>query len=255
LDKKSKNVISFGLQGGNVQQRIDLLSSSSDQDFASEILSNTAGTSQDRSTYNIPDQGQGAFNMLNLGVTLKSQLSKLSDMTIGLAAAGINTDNYSTDMTAVGANQGFFGFGNTGTAGQLIRPRITLNGQYNQTLKSNKRLSISPSAIVNLYSGWTEINAQAWMGYKIKDTTDKKNPSTSDLKLLGGLGYRVGDAVQVLLGAEFNNLTKVAFSWDITTSQLRSATGVGGAFELGVSHRINVYKKPEVKPAILCPQM
>jgi len=112
LDRKGKNILSFGLQGGSVQQRIDLLNVTTYADgteagFQEELNGGTTlGSSADRTNFGTMQGGNGgnnpSFIMINLGATYKTIISKKSDLLIGLAAHGINTDNYSTEGTVSG---------------------------------------------------------------------------------------------------------------------------------------------------------
>ena len=70
---------------------------------------------------------------------------------------------------------------------------------------------LSPGFLYNSIGGASEMQVQAVVGYQI-------NPE-KDLRLKLGPGYRIGDAMQVLLGAETGNL-KVMASYDITLSGL-----------------------------------
>ena len=55
------------------------------------------------------------------------------------------------------------------------------------------------------------------------------------------------------LGIDVEDL-RVALAYDINTSSLNNVTSSVGGFELAASYIIKVFKKPNVPPAILCPE-
>jgi len=115
-------------------------------------------------------------------------------------------------------------------------------------LEVDDKWSIHPSLLLQSYSPISEVQAQAWAGYKIKDETDDQ------MTLRFGVGGRLSDAAEVLLGLDWND-TRVALSYDVNLSQYQTATNTVGGFELAISHIFKVYKKPVVNPAILCPKL
>jgi hypothetical protein len=62
------------------------------------------------------------------------------------------------------------------------------------------------------------------------------NPSKGQ-RLIGGLGYRFGDAIQILLGMDIKN-TRIGLAYDLTMNEIKPT----GAFELSVSHIFMIYK-------------
>ena len=74
------------------------------------------------------------------------------------------------------------------------------------------------------------------------------------MNLRVGLGYRTGDAAQVLVGLDYRQL-RAALSYDLTVSQGRTINSYQGAFELAAQYIINIYKKPDVVPTMLCPKI
>jgi hypothetical protein len=69
-----------------------------------------------------------------------------------------------------------------------------------------------------------------------------------------GLGYRVGDAIQILVGADVKDV-KVQLGYDVNVNGLIGATNSVGAFELAVSYIGKVYKKPKVDATKVCPRL
>lgn len=90
-----------------------------------------------------------------------------------------------------------------------------------------------------------EMQVQAMMGLML-------NPEKLT-KLKFGLGYRIGDAAEILLGMDFKDVS-VALAYDLTLSQVTSIDNNLGGFELGVIYVGKIYKEPKIKPVILCPR-
>ncbi|MBK6545412.1 MAG: PorP/SprF family type IX secretion system membrane protein [Saprospiraceae bacterium] len=75
------------------------------------------------------------------------------------------------------------------------------------------------------------------------------------IRLNAGLGYRFGDALQVMVGMDYGKI-KAQIGYDQTVSGLTKAQDPSGygAIELGVSYIGAVTKKPNPKPKIFCPR-
>jgi hypothetical protein len=93
-------------------------------------------------------------------------------------------------------------------------------------------------------SGASEIALQGWGGYQYNQ----------DYKLNFGAGYRVSDAAQLLLGVDYKEMIRVAASYDVNVSSLNTVSNNRGGFEISAWYIFKIFKKPSVKPAILCPQ-
>ena len=130
---------------------------------------------------------------------------------------------------------------NTATISKLP-PRINLYGGINVDI--NKTMSINPSLIVRAQSGNTEIMAQAVAGMKL----DAKK----DITVKAGLGYRLGDAAQFLLGLDYGDI-RVGGAFDYTLSQLRNASNQNG-FEIAVGYIGKIFKSVKPNKVILCPR-
>ena len=71
--------------------------------------------------------------------------------------------------------------------------------------------------------------------------------------LKGGLGYRAGDALQIILGANVKEL-KVTVGYDVNMSRLTPASNSFGGFEISASIIGIIYKKPDPDPVLFCPR-
>jgi len=94
----------------------------------------------------------------------------------------------------------------------------------------------------------SQFQLQAWGGYKLKPINNK------NVKLLFGLGYRFGDAGEILAGIDWGDL-KVALGYDLTLSDLSDVNNRNGGFEIAANYIIKIYKKPVVNPAVICPKL
>ena len=240
LGKKGDNVLTLGIQGGSVQRsfiggnrirsanRFDgttFLDSAAPDNMADNVLGGGgAGGNSDKSTQNYLDFGAGLM--------FKSQIDKSSNLELGVAVDNVNQP------------EDAFRAVNNAQDNEDRKPmRIAAHARYQFPL--GKKLFMAPTALFQTQRGANEFNFQAWAGYLF----DPEREITFNF----GLGYRVGDAAKVLAGADIKDI-RVAASFDLNVSQYRTATDYQGAFEVAAWYIIKKYKKPNVKPAILCPK-
>ena len=230
LDRKSKNILTLGVQGGVIQRRIDL----ADAKFEDELRTGGGFMSSDRSSIN----DNTSYTDFSVGAMLKSKLNKKANLTLGLAFNHITTPNYSLIPSDKVRQE------NLPDSIAVDNPLdISFHGLLNVDL--SKKWMISPGVFYQNKSGANEIVLQTQMGYYLNE---KK-----DTKLNFGLGYRFGDAGQVLLGMDYKNL-KVGASYDVNISSLTEVSNTVGGFEIAIAYIAKIYKKPKVKPVIICPR-
>ncbi|MEL7124499.1 MAG: PorP/SprF family type IX secretion system membrane protein [Bacteroidota bacterium] len=241
LDKARKNVLTLGIQGGSMSRRLDDLS----LDFGSEYDPN----------YRDPDGTIGGFNRgvatpgsafqpeqaisrepssltINAGLLLRMKLEDGQEADIGVAVGNVNQP----ELNFLGAAGGGSNNNDDG------RPmRITVNGRYRTML--TEKVSLTPSVLFQTQKGTNEIAAQALAGYQIKE----------NIELLAGPSFRLGDAFALMAGAQYDDL-RVGLAYDFNISSLNQASNTLGGFELAAYYVIKLYKKPNVKPALLCPE-
>jgi hypothetical protein len=109
----------------------------------------------------------------------------------------------------------------------------------------NDRLAIIPSAFFQLLGKDNEIQAQVVGEYLFN--------AEKQVVLKGGLGYRVGDAMEVILGADIKDL-KITFGYDLNISPLTPASNTFGSFEISATIIGIIYKKPDPDPVLFCPR-
>ncbi len=215
LDKKRKTVIALGIQGGTLSRSID-----GRFKFEDEILN--GGASMDM----LPETDKRK-SLLDIsgGITLTGSTSDKSSYRIGISAMHINQPKNSV----------------LESGGSRSELPMRLVGYATYHMDLNEKFLIIPSILYQSISSANELSLQGLAGYKMPE---------QNLVVKGGLGYRLGDAVEVLVGVDFKAL-KVGASYDITTSDLASPNG---AFEIAVSYIAKIYKRPKVDPVMFCPR-
>ena len=234
LDKKGKTVLSFGLQGGILNRDID--TSIEALQFGDELLASLqSGSPIQRISANTDNlSGTTAFD-LNAGVTLKSQLSKQTDLTLGLSFFHILSPDYSLDNSLTV---------NTPRGATELPLAFKLHGEFNFQL--NDQWVLSPTFLYHQGHSFNQVQVQAMVGYEINE----KEPIVVKL----GPGYRLSDAVEILLGVDYKAF-RFGASYDITTSSLSDINNSQGAFEFALSYVFKIFKAPTVKPVVICPRL
>jgi type IX secretion system PorP/SprF family membrane protein len=228
MDAKAQNVLSIGASVGFMQRNVDR----DKLRFQDGIIAN--GTSRDIA--NIDTKGV-SYTDINLGANLRSKMSKTSTLNIGLSLEHVTSpkDNLINTPTTGTITA-------TPTAGKLP---LRFNIYATVDAAINKRFSVFPALIFRTAGGTSETMLHAVGGLKLDP---KKN-----LMLRGGLGYRFGDALQVLGGIDFGDI-RVGASYDYTTSTLRADTKAQDGFEIAVGYIGKIFKRPNPPAAVLCPK-
>lgn len=229
LDKKATNVLTLGVQWGQVTRKF---TNGRALEFEDQIVGELS-ESIDHSGFNLIGGAGGSsdknYTDINVGLLLKSQVNKTTDFNVGISARHVNNPKYA--------------IASFGDAGEW-KMRFTAHGQLNAKL--NDKWSIAPTFYYTNMSPASQFQIQGWTGYDI-------NPE-QDIALNFGLGYRIADAGQILLGMDYKDL-KVALGYDVTLSSLSDANSYRGGFEIAVWYIVKIFKKPVVKPAIICPHL
>lgn len=131
-----------------------------------------------------------------------------------------------------------------GNGGNYEAPtRITIHGDLDHQV--GPKTKITPAILYETYGSASAFVAQAKGKYLINQ---KK-----DMDFTAGLGYRFGDALQVLLGMGLGDL-EIGFAYDMHLSGLASEASPLGGLEVGVNYILKIYKEPKVDPIIFCPR-
>ena len=214
LDKERKTVIAVGIQGGT-------LSRSLEDDFRFEDAILSGSTTAER----LPDsESPTSYLDISGGITITGKTTGQSFYRIGFSALHINNPRNAVLGAAGGAR---------------LPMRIVGYASYN--LDVNEKFLVIPSALYQVFGPANELSVQAMVGYKM---------SEQETILKAGLGYRVGDALEILLGVDYKDF-RVGASYDLTTSSLAAPNN---AFELAVAYIGRIYKRPKIDPVIFCPR-
>ncbi len=98
-------------------------------------------------------------------------------------------------------------------------------GFLNAILKVNDNIIINPNAYFTTQAKARELVLGMNAAYNLSGDGEKQ--------LIGGLYYRLGDAVVPMIGFELKNV-RFTFSYDATTSSLKNFNGNRGATEFNV---------------------
>lgn len=254
LDSKNDNVLTLGIHGGNVSRSISGFRGT-DAAF-SRVINVDPNVRPDGLTPFSQDDPSSSFFDLGAGLLLKSKMNKATNIEVGFSVQhitrnlvlGDTTDTNTYSLSGLGRDNDDF----------TIPTLFVLHGQYNVDLTDV--WSLSPSFLFQQTQNQNEAVIQFLGGYKllkreIRDDgrkgrliKDKEAP-----KIRFGLGYRLGDALQVLLGFEKGDF-RAGIGYDLTLSTLADANSGNGAIEIAANYIFRIYKQPEVDPAILCPK-
>jgi len=229
FDKKLQNVFTIGVQYGFSNRGYSTDNYISEFDILQGI---SGGGGLDPDRMHIEGQGNEDFSSgygdLNIGLMYKAKIDKYSKFEIGASLNHL--------LNPV------IDFSNDGRRTNIGR-RLNFHTQYRRA--TNKRMIWEPALYFSLMPGATNTQLQIRNEYLLK----KKGK----IVMITGLGYRLGDSAQLLLGAKYNDWL-VSFSYDHGVSGL-SASGIATAYELGIQRIFTIYKKPEVDPIIYCPRL
>lgn len=220
-------VFTFALQGARVQRRVE--TGSSWLRFEDSYDINTQGfTNTSTDLTNI--RANLSYTDINAGALFRTRLPGDRSLEIGIAGAHLNSPRYSMHNQT--------GRDDPGTRRPL---RITAHGQFHTPL--GEKMSLSPTFMIQSTAAAFEGVVQGWAGYELK----------KDVRLNFGAGYRLGDALQILVGLDYEDL-RVAASYDMNVSSLAAVSKTVGGFEVSAWYILKMYKKPDVKPVIFCPR-
>ena len=240
LDKNADNLLTFAVQWGNVQRGIDPSLGVYSDTYAEAYGGLGNATSEDP----IATGGQGgggnpgsgneperkkSYSDVGAGIMLRSKVGDESRLELGLAYGHLTTPRYNFISSAGGRDA------------QKRPAKIVAHGRLIMPLQD--KWSFEPTFLFQTTSGANEVALQAWAGYQL-------NPDT---KLNFGLGYRISDAGKFLFAIEHKDL-RAAFAYDLSLSSRNQINNYQGAIELAAYYILKIYKKPDVKPAILCPR-
>ena len=224
LNKKGTTHLTLGVQGGMISRRVE--ANNTNWLFAEEIDIDLGGGGLN------PGEATDRANMadkqyfdLNAGLLLTSNLNKTTTMRLGIAFKHITQPEYNLLNSTT----------------EKLPMRLTAHGTFDIGLSD--KWMLSPSFLFNNISTMNEGAIQALLGYHFN----------KDLTLKFGPGYRLGDAVAVIVGVDYKQF-RAGVSYDITVSNLSTTNRNQGGFEIGLWYIARIFKQPVAKPVIFCPR-
>jgi type IX secretion system PorP/SprF family membrane protein len=229
-NRKGTSVFSFGIQGGMVNQAIDPEKYRFETDYDEDLeLTQTPVFNQ-----KMDIQDNGSYLDFGAGATIKSELNKQTGMLLGLSVRHLTTPKYGLLSNNTPDTD------STTTSYPL---RVNFHGKFDFAL--NNKWTLSPAFAYSQMTSANNIQVQSWLGYLF-------NPE-KEVTLNFGLGYRMGDALEALVGVDYKRF-RVGASYDITLSSLNESNKTVGGFEIGLSYIAVIFKNAAVKPVIFCPR-
>jgi type IX secretion system PorP/SprF family membrane protein len=234
LDKKLQRVITLGVKYGFIGLRINETEGKFADEIAGGILLSGIPTSDDRQ---LLQDFSGGYSNLSAGFLFKSPIGDKSSIELGAAAHHIIPSDFDFPMS---------------NARNEINLRANVQSRIN--LQVNDRFSLSPTFYFSNLSTSNNIVLQLNTAIQINKTkTKRQNQSINPFMLYPGIGYRLGDAAQLILGGEIKGY-RVSLAYDFALGDYSEFTR-NGALELGFQYIIRIDKKPEIKPIIFCPRI
>ena len=181
----------------------------------------------DQSKLKFPDQFDGNFfdNSLPTSVVLINNNVSYFDVQAGMNYAYFPTDdvyiNAGYSIHHVNRPKETF-FEDEGNNSRLAMRHI---GFLNALLKANENVILNPNAYYTTQAKSSELVLGLNVAYNLSGDGSKQ--------FIGGLYYRVGDAVVPMIGFELNNV-RFTFSYDATISSLHHFNNYLGASEFNI---------------------
>lgn len=190
-------------------------------------LQSGSGSSQDLQKL---QQGKGSFKDLSAGLVLTTPVSiKKHSLKVGF---GINHLNKPTVSVL-------------GSGGDKLGMLLNVHSSLQYHL--NEKVDLIPTVYYRSLEKNKETIGQCMVSYLFN--VEKK------VRLNAGLGYRFGDALQIMAGMDYGKI-KAQIGYDQTLGDLKDAKDPAGfgALEIGISYTGAIVKKPNPKPKVFCPR-
>ncbi len=231
LNKKSTSVLTFGAQFGFIQRKFDKEGlktgfSLANNGAADPILGGFNPDPQSNS-----DLITTGYNDWAAGVMLTVEANKRTSFRMGHSVAHFIQPSRAFSM---GSNVDKIPIRNT--------TFITMYADV------GKRYTAVPSVMFQNMAKNSELVIQFMNKFLIQPE--------NDITFNAGLGFRAANAsdLSIIVGMDYKDI-RVGLAYDINLTGFTTATSGNGGIELGVSYIGKVYKKPEVKPVLICPRL
>ncbi len=181
----------------------------------------------DQTKLTFPDQFEGKFfdGTRPTSVVLSNNNVSYLDIQAGLNYAYFPTENiyFNAGYSIQHVNRPLESF--IEASADTTRIAMRHIGFLNAILKVNDNIIINPNAYYTTQSKASELVLGLNGAYNLSGDGEKQ--------LIGGLYYRLGDAVVPMIGFELKNV-RFTFSYDVTTSSLHNFNGYRGASEFNI---------------------
>ncbi len=221
LNKDGNQVLSFAYQTGGTQRQI--------KNSTALIFEDNLDGGQTQES--IPTDKKGFLDHVG-GLKFTSKFNKTDEWNAGVAVGKIGQPDWSLAGGSYNLEPRIYAsFGMSRLMSDKVR--FLPNISYQRILKSPQSTLVVQGLLDYLYD------------------------PVKNIILKGGLGYRsgagIGDAIQVMLGAEVKSIV-VMFGYDVNVSRLSAASGGAGGIELSAQYVGRIYKRPKPDPIIFCPR-
>jgi Bacteroidetes-specific putative membrane protein len=200
----------------------------------------------DQTKLKFPDQFDGKFFDANIptSVVLANNNVSYFDMQAGLNYAYFPTENVyvNAGYSIQHVNRPVESF--LDATSDTTRIDMRHIGFLNAILKINENIIINPNAYFTTKAKASEFVIGMNAAYNLSGDGAKQ--------LIGGLYYRLGDAVVPMIGFELNNV-RFTFSYDVTTSSLHNFNGYRGASEFNIMKKGFYNEYDGNKRETMCP--
>lgn len=184
----------------------------------------------DQTKLKFPDQFDGKFFDANIptSVALTNNNVSYFDIQVGMNYAYFPTENIyvNAGYSIHHVNRPLETFFDASSDTNRIAMRHI--GFLNAILKVNDNIIINPNAYYTTQAKASELVIGLNGAYNLSGDGEKQ--------LIGGLYYRLGDAIVPMIGFELKNV-RFTFSYDATTSSLHNFNGYRGATEFNVMQK------------------
>ena len=165
-------------------------------------------------------EGSENVNLSDPAIPVKETNGVVADIGAGLF---YQHRSYYLSLSAKHLNQPSYSYEQTGS--YSIRRHYYFMGGYN--IRMNGMFEMLPSLFL-------KTDASAWQA-------DLDVLLQYDKRIWGGIGYRPGDAVKLMMGAELRNGIRFSYAYDLSTSALSRYNS--GSHELFLSYSVMLGKK------------
>jgi len=225
MNKDATSILSIAYQTGSVQREVKDPTKLIFEDFLVD------GTNVDLAA--IDNMNKGYLDHVG-GLKYTNKFNKTDEFYIGLSAGKFGRPDWS--VLTQGGNYRLY-------------PRVYT--QVGMSTVLSDKVRFSPNI------NYQKIMESHHSTFVVQGLFDYLYNEEKEIILKGGLGYRsgaaVGDALQVMLGADIKQI-RVMVGYDINISNLSAASSGAGGFELAAMYVGKVYKRPKPDPIIFCPR-